>query len=274
MKLIAVNIKFGLLALMLLAALWIPASVSYADSFSRLYSPLLKTRVLITRISVLNQYDHDRQAFTQGFVYHNGHLYESTGLYGKSTLSETQFSSGEVLRRHQLPPEYFAEGIAIFENRIYQLTYQNEMGFIYDLETFKIRGRFSYRGEGWGLTTDGKHLVMSNGSSTLTFHEPDTFKIVRSIQVKDGETHIEQLNEMAFVEGEIWANIFMEDVIVRISPKTGKVTGWIDLSVLYSYLPKNTQVDVLNGIAYDPQAKRIFVTGKFWPKIFEIQLLK
>jgi glutamine cyclotransferase len=183
-------------------------------------------------------------------------------------------SSGKVLKAHQMPAEYFGEGIAILDGKIYQLTYQNETGFIYDLETFKITGQFSYRGEGWGLTTDGRYLMMSNGSSIITFHDPGTFKIIRRIQVKDGDTSIGRINEMAFVKGEIWANIFMEDVIVRISPQTGKVTGWIDLSPLYSYLPRNSQVDILNGIAYDRQAERIFVTGKFWPKIFEIQLFQ
>jgi glutamine cyclotransferase len=244
------------------------------NNFLRTDSPLLKTRSPISRISVVNVYDHDPRAFTQGLVYHQGHLYESTGLYGKSALMKKDLSSRKVLKAHQMPAEYFGEGIAILDGKIYQLTYQNETGFIYDLETFKITGQFSYRGEGWGLTTDGRYLMMSNGSSIITFHDPGTFKIIRRIQVKDGDTSIGRINEMAFVKGEIWANIFMEDVIVRISPQTGKVTGWIDLSPLYSYLPRNSQVDVLNGIAYDRQAERIFVTGKFWPKIFEIQLFQ
>ena len=273
LKYVSVKVRYGMIVI-ILAIFWLPFPGVFAQNFLRTDSPLLKTRSPIWRISVVNVFDHDPQAFTQGLVYHQGYLYESTGLYAKSALMKKDLSTGKILKAHKMPAEYFGEGIAILGKKIYQLTYQNETGFIYDLETFKITGQFSYRGEGWGLTTDGRYLMMSNGSSIITFHDPGTFKIIRRIQVKDGDTAVGRINEMAFVKGEIWANIFMEDVIVRISPQTGKVSGWVDLSPLYSYLPKNIQVDVLNGIAYDPLAERIFVTGKFWPKVFEIQLLK
>jgi glutamine cyclotransferase len=162
--------------------------------------------------------------------------------------------------------------MAILHNKIYQLTWRNQTGFIYDLLSFRQIGKFSYQGEGWGLATDGKILFMSDGSSLITCRDPVSFKTIRKIDVRDGNRPVDKLNELEFIGGEIWANIFMEDIIARISPQTGQVLGWIDLSPLLSLLPDPRKINILNGIAYDPEKARIFVTGKFWPKLFEIKI--
>jgi glutamine cyclotransferase len=180
--------------------------------------------------------------------------------------------TGKVLQEVKLPREFFGEGIVLLKDKIYQLTWQNEAVLIYDARSLREIKRMKYTGEGWGLASDGKYLLMSNGSSTITFRDPKSFKTVREIQVRDGDNPVERLNELEFIKGEIWANVYMEDVIVRISPKNGRVTGWIDLSELRSYLARSARVDVINGIAYDGEANRIFLTGKYWPKIFEIQI--
>jgi len=237
-------------------------------------SPLLKTRAPIVSVNVVNSYPHDPGAFTQGLVFHQGYFYESTGLNGKSTLARKEVTTGRTLQVVKIPVEYFCEGIVLLKDKIYQLTWKNETVLIYDARSFREIRKIKYRGEGWGLTSDGKHLLMSNGSSTITFHDPTSFKVIRKIHVRDGNTPVGQLNELEFVKGEIWANVFTEDLIARISPKNGKVTGWINLSALRSYLLRNAQVDVLNGIAYDAKEDRIFVTGKYWPKVFEIRLSK
>ncbi len=212
-------------------------------------------------------------AFTQGLVYHQGYLYESTGLYGKSTLRKVDLKTGKIIKIIKLAPEYFGEGITILGKNIYQLTWQNKTGFVYDLREFKKIRTFSYEGEGWGITTDGQYLFMSNGSAVISCIDPVTFVVVRKIIVHEGQQQIGNLNELEFIKGEIWANIFQKDLIVRISPVTGKVLGWVDLRLLYSLIPRNENIDVLNGIAYDESGDRIFVTGKFWPSIFEIKTL-
>ena len=237
-------------------------------------SRLLKTKMPISSIVVKNFYPHDTGAFTQGLFFHEGCIYESTSLNGKSILARKEVITGKSLQEVKISYKYFGEGIAVLKRNIYQLTWQNETLLIYSVRSFKKIREIKYRGEGWGLTSDGKHLLMSDGSSTITFRDPDSFKVVREIHVRDGDTPVGHLNELEFIKGEIWANIFTEDIIVRISPKNGKVTGWINLSALRSYLPRNESVDVLNGIAYDVNTDRIFVTGKYWPKIFEIQLSK
>jgi glutamine cyclotransferase len=183
-----------------------------------------------------------------------------------------EITSGKVIKEVKLAEEYFGEGMAILHNKIYQLTWRNQTGFIYDLPTFRPTGKFFYPGEGWGLATDGKILFMSDGSSLITGLDPVSFKIMRKIDVHDGNRPVDKLNELEFIEGEIWANVFMENIIVRISPQTGEVLGWIDLSPLLSLLPVAQKIDVLNGIAYDPEKVRIFVTGKLWPKLFEVRI--
>lgn len=235
-------------------------------------SPLLKTKAPIEFAAVVNTYPHDAEAFTQGLFFHHGFFYESTGLNGKSFLYRKEVKSGKILQKVKISQEHFGEGIALLKKKIYQLTWQSGTVFVYDAESFKEIGTMKYQGEGWGLTTDGRNLLMSNGSSIITFRHPDSFKVVRKIHVYDGSRPVGGLNELELIKGEIWAHIFTEDMIVRISPKNGKVAGWIDLSVLRSYLPRNARVDVLNGLAYDAKEDRIFVTGKYWPKVFEIQL--
>lgn len=234
---------------------------------------LLKTtQAPISNINIINIFPHAPESFTQGLIYHRGYLYESTGLNGKSSLKKIEIKSGKVIKEVRLNEIYFAEGLAIIGNKIFQLTWKNQSGFIYDLASFKKTGKFSYKGEGWGLTTDGKYLIMSNGTSAITYLDSKTFQVIRKIEVQDGKMSINNLNELEFIHGEIWANIFMEDIIVRISPQTGKVLGWIDLTQLNSLLSNQGKRDVLNGIAYDPEGDRVFVTGKFWPKLFEIKV--
>ena len=270
----ALGLKPAVAVFLMVAFLWGPCTV-FSEVFlpgrSQL-SPLMQSKAPVASIAVKNTYPHDPDAFTQGLLFHQGFFYESTGLLGKSTLARKDMKSGKVLQEAQLPRDFFGEGIVLLKDKIYQLTWQNETLLIYDAQSLREIKRMKYSGEGWGLTSDGKYLLMSNGSSTVTFRDPESFKIVREIQVRDGDTPVGYLNELEFIRGEIWANIYMEDVIVRLSPKNGRVTGWIDLSELRSYLARNARVDVINGIAYDEKTNRIFLTGKYWPKIFEIQI--
>lgn len=246
--------------------------VKYEFQNSSLLGVLKTTRSPVSDIAVINIFPHDPESFTQGLVYHKGYLYESTGLNGKSVLKKIEIKSGKVIKKVNLDADFFGEGMVILDNRIYQLTWKNQTGFIYDLQSFRKTGKFSYHGDGWGLATDGKSLIMSNGSSVITFLNPKTFKVIRKIEVQDGGVPVNNLNELEFVQGEIWANIFLEDIIARISPQTGKVVGWINLRRLQALLPRSGRRDVLNGIAYDRGGDRIFITGKFWPGLFEVKL--
>lgn len=272
----ALGLKPAVAVILMVACLCGPCTV-FSEVFlpgrSQL-SPFMQSKAPVASIVVKNTYPHDTEAFTQGLLFHQGFFYESTGLLGKSTLARKDMKTGKVLQEVKLPMDFFGEGIVLLKDKIYQLTWQNETVLIYDAQSLREIKKMKYSGEGWGLASDGKYLLMSNGSSTITFRDPKSFKTVRKIQVRDGDTPVGRLNELEFISGEIWANIYMEDVMVRISPENGKVTGWIDLSELRSYLARNAQVDVINGIAYDGKADRIFLTGKYWPKIFEIQLSK
>jgi len=221
---------------------------------------------------VVNSWPHDREAFTQGLVFLDGHLLESTGLKGHSSLRQVDLPTGRVLRQIQLPQEYFAEGLAVLGSNIFQLTWQNGKCFVYDLATFNKKSEFSYSGEGWGLTTDGRALIMSDGSGRLRFLDPMTFKATRTITVAASGRPLKRLNELEYVKGEIFANIWGTDFIARIDPATGKVLGLIDCTGLLSLTDYDTTTDVLNGIAYDSRSGRLFVTGKHWPKLFEIRL--
>jgi glutamine cyclotransferase len=223
---------------------------------------------------VVHTYPHDRTAFTQGLVYVDGFLYEGTGLNGKSSLRKVKLETGEVVQERRLPDQYFGEGITDWNNELLQLTYHEETGFVYDRATFDFKRTFRYRGEGWGLTHDAARIIMSDGSSTLRFWNPATLEETGRLNVMDGETAISNLNELEWVGGEIYANIWQTDRIARISPTTGRVTGWIDLQGLLSDADRSVPVDVLNGIAYDAQHGRLFVTGKLWPKLFEIKLIR
>lgn len=222
---------------------------------------------------VVNVFPHDPQAFTQGLIYHNGYLYESTGLYGESSLRKVDLETGEVLEQVDLPSNYFGEGLTLWGDTLLQLTWLEETGFIYDLEDFSLLGQFTYPTEGWGLTHDGGRLIMSDGSSQLYFLDPINFQNIGSIEVTyQGET-IDRLNELAFINGEVFANIWQTDDIVRIDPETGVVTGWIDLRDILPDKLRTPTTDVLNGIAYDPEGDRLFVTGKNWPTLYEIRLV-
>ena len=222
---------------------------------------------------IVNVYPHDPQAYTQGLVYKDGYLYEGTGLNGRSSLRKVRLETGEVLQRVDLPPELFGEGIALLGGKIFQLTWKAGTGFIYDAHDFHLLRKFSYPGEGWGLTTDGRLLYMSDGTPEIRVLNPETLKEIRRIKVHDAASPVNELNELEFINGELFANIWQTDRIARISPRTGKVVGWVDLSGILSPMYRRTPDAVLNGIAYDPQGKRLFVTGKLWPNIFEIQLI-
>ena len=226
----------------------------------------------ISKYRVVHVYPHDPQAFTQGLVYLDGFLYEGTGLNGRSTIRKVRLENGEVVQIEKIDQQYFGEGIAVKGDTLYELTWQSEIGFLYERATFKRKGTFSYHGEGWGLTHDGTRLIMSDGSAFLRFLDAATQKELSRIQVRDGTTPVIHLNELEYVKGEVLANVWKTHRIARISPKTGRVIAWIDLDGLLS--PREAQeADVLNGIAYDAPGDRLFVTGKLWPKLFEIKVV-
>jgi Glutamine cyclotransferase len=219
---------------------------------------------------IINTYPHDRAAFTQGLIYQDECFYESTGLYGRSSLRKVDLKTGMVLKKHSLPSLFFAEGITLFGTKIIQLTWKSKMGFIYNKENFEVLQTFRYPTEGWGITNDGRRLIMSDGSSTLFFLDPETFREVDKIEVLDQDgAAVKGINELEYIKGEIFANIWPTTRVARISLETGKVTGWLDLAGIVS-LEKDA--DVLNGIAYDENNDRLFVTGKLWPKVFEIEI--
>jgi glutamine cyclotransferase len=226
---------------------------------------------------IVRTFPHDPTAFTQGLAYRDGFLYEGTGLQGRSSLRKVRLETGEVVQQMDLPPEFFGEGIALVKNEVVELTWQSQIGFVYNLSDFHFLRRFSYSGEGWGLATNGKgkgnEIFMSDGTAEIRVLDSRTLAEKRRFTVHDGETRIDQLNELEFVEGEIFANIWQTDRIARISPQTGEVVGWIDLTGLLSPIYRLESGAVLNGIAYDSTRKRLFVTGKLWPSIFEIQLV-
>lgn len=221
---------------------------------------------------VTHTWPHDDRAFTQGLVFHNGSLIESTGINGMSSLREVEWQSGKVLKMISVPAQYFAEGLAIIGDRAYQLTWRNHKGFIYNVDTFQLLGDFSYTGEGWGLTTDGQLLILSDGTSRIRFLDPKTFAVVRTIDVRNGDKPVDQLNELEYIRGEIFANVWQTDQMVRIDPASGKVVGVINFAGLLPAAERGPNTDVLNGIAYDPDNDRLIVTGKFWPKLFEVRL--
>jgi glutamine cyclotransferase len=221
---------------------------------------------------IVNIYPHDSAAFTQGLVFIDGKLYEGTGQEGHSSLREVELQSGHVLRKVDVPEPYFGEGIALLNGKIYQLTWQHQVGFIYAAKSFEQVGKFNYSGEGWGLTTDGHSLILSDGSNRIRFLDPDSFKVTKTIAVLDGQIPVNELNELEYVNGEIYANIWHDEHIVTIDPQTGRVTGRIDLTGLLPPGDVQDEEAVLNGIAYDEPGKRLFVTGKLWPRLFEIKL--
>lgn len=221
---------------------------------------------------VVNTYPHDTRAFTEGLFYKDGYLYESTGLVGQSFIRRENLETGKVLQQKALDPQYFGEGIVDWKSELIQLTWQSQTGFVYDLRNFKLRRTFRYNGEGWGLTRNDQHIIMSDGTNTLRFLDPDTLKEVGTISVTADGRAIKNLNELEWVNGEIYANVWETNLIARINPKNGEVLGWIDLSNLVAAAGVHDINAVLNGIAYDQVHNRLFVTGKLWPWIFEIRL--
>jgi glutaminyl-peptide cyclotransferase len=226
---------------------------------------------------VVRSYPHDPGAFTQGLIFRDGVFYEGTGLNGRSGIRKVKLETGEVLQAKPLSSEYFGEGITEWNGQIVQITWRSEIGFVYDMKTFEQTKRWSYTGEGWGLTHDDTRLIMSDGSSALRFLDPATLKETGRVTVRDATGPVEQLNELEYIKGEVFANVWTTDRIARISPKDGRVTGWIDLSGLLTP-PERAAAEraggVLNGIAYDAAGDRLFVTGKLWPRVFEIKLVK
>jgi glutamine cyclotransferase len=221
---------------------------------------------------IIHTYPHDPHAFTQGLVFVDGSLYESTGLNGQSSLRMVDLETGRVLQSQPVDSKYFAEGLTAWGSTLVQLTWESHVALVYDRFSFRVMRTFPYSGEGWGLTEDGKSLILSDGSDALRFFDPATFREVRRVIVKDHGKPVSEINELEFIRGEIYANIWHSDRIVRIAPATGKVLGWIDLTGLLPATEHSSPEAVLNGIAYDSAHDRLFVTGKLWPKLFEIKV--
>ncbi len=220
---------------------------------------------------VVHTYPHDSNAWTQGLIFHDGFLYEGTGITGSSSLRKVDLETGTVLERRDIPRPYYGEGITLFEDRFLQLTWQSHVGFIYEAASFDSLGRFTYPTEGWGLTHDGTRLIMSDGNPKLHFLDPDTFAPIGEVSVSSSAGPLQRINELEYIDGEVWANVWLTDRIARINPATGNVTGWIELQGLLT--PEEAgPANVLNGIAWDAEGERLFVTGKWWPWVFEIRI--
>lgn len=221
---------------------------------------------------VIHTYPHDVEAFTQGLIFDKGLFYEGTGQKSGSTLREVEPETGKVIRQHNLDASLFGEGITLYHDRIYQVTWENKIGFVYEKATFNVINKIYYPTQGWGLTTIDDKIIMSDGTNVLSIYEPEMFTLVSRIEVYDNKKKVESLNELEYINGEIWANIWMSDLIARIDPVSGKVLAYIDLKGILPESQRNPDTDVLNGIAFDQKDKRIFVTGKRWPKLFEIRI--
>ena len=222
---------------------------------------------------IVHAYPHDPHAFTQGLVFVDGHLYESTGINGQSSLRMVDLESGRILQEQPIDSKYFGEGLTAWASTLVQLTWQSHVALVYDRFSFRLLRTFPFAGEGWGLTQDGKSLILSDGTSTLRFFDPATFKELRRIKVTDRGRPVAEINELEYVDGQVYANIWHSDRIARISPGTGRVLGWIDLKGLLPDTERSSEEAVLNGIAWDAGHHRLFVTGKLWPKLFEIEVV-
>jgi glutamine cyclotransferase len=222
---------------------------------------------------VVKTYPHDPSAYTQGLIYRDGFLFESTGLKGQSTLRKVKLETGEIVQQHRVASAYFAEGLAEWGGQLVQLTWQSNVAFVYDLVSFAPRRTFTYAGEGWGLTRDREGFILSDGTDQLRFLHPDTFREVRRVKVTDGGVAVRDVNELEYVRGEVFANVWHTDRIARVSPESGRVVGWIDLRGLMSTAYRLDPEAVLNGIAHDAANNRLFVTGKLWPRLFEIEVV-
>lgn len=233
----------------------------------------MREKPWIQGFRVVKEYPHDPSAYTQGLIFDNGVFQESTGRYGFSSVRTVEIETGKVLRKTDVPSKYFAEGLALVGEKLIQITWKEGIATIYERGTLKALDQFEYEGEGWGLVFDGTNLVMSDGSEFLFFRDPTTFKEVRRVRVLSKGVPLEELNELEIVEGEVWANVWKKDYIARIDPKTGEVLGFVDLAGIFDRRSVPDSDAVLNGIAYDPKSKRLFVTGKLWPKVFEIEVV-
>jgi glutaminyl-peptide cyclotransferase len=222
---------------------------------------------------IVNRYPHDPRAFTQGLIFKDADtLFEGTGTYGQSTLRRVELKTGRILQKIALPPAYFGEGLTLLKGKLYQLTWKEGKGFIYDAATFQQTGEFTYTGEGWGLTTDGTSLILSDGSAQLRFLDPATFAVTRTINASHQGKPVDHLNELEYIDGQIYANLWGADLIARIDPGTGQSTGVIDCTSLFPPADRTTPEQVLNGIAWHPDTRRLLITGKWWPEIFEVKL--
>jgi glutaminyl-peptide cyclotransferase len=221
--------------------------------------------------TVVNAFPHDPQAFTQGLIFRDGVLFESTGLNGQSSLRKVRLETGEVLQRQRVDSRYFAEGLTDWGSRLIQLTYTTQIGFVYDVASFTLQKTFTYTGQGWGLTHDGRRLIMSDGTPALRFLDPESLRETGRVIVKDGSKPIENLNELEWIKGDVYANVWLTDRIAIISPESGQVKAWLDLAGIRGPVRSGAD-DVLNGIAYDAARDRLFVTGKYWSRLFEIRL--
>jgi glutamine cyclotransferase len=233
----------------------------------------VQARASTDTFRVVKSYPHDTSAYTQGLIFRNGFLFESTGRNGQSTLRKVKLETGEVVQQHRAGTEYFAEGLAEWNGQLVQLTWQSNIAFVYDMATFSMRRTFRYAGEGWGLTRDQQGFILSDGTDQLRFLHPDTFREVRRVTVTDGGVPVRDLNELEYIRGEVYANVWHTDRIARISPESGRVLRWIDLSGLMATGYRLDPEAVLNGIAYDTATNRLFVTGKLWPRLFEIEAI-
>lgn len=269
---------FAIIALAIFASvlLYTPSSAELQqdDSPGQAQPLRVPRRVPIYAYQIVNTYHHYPGAFTQGLVYLNGFLYESTGIQGESTFRKVDLTTGQVLQSKPLDLQYFGEGLALLGGKAYQLTWMNQKGFVYDVQSFGDLPSFAYAGQGWGLTTDGHSLIMSNGSNRITFYNPNTMAIERSIDVFENGRGLTMLNELEYINGEIFANVWLTDRIVRIDPANGTLKSWIDMSGLLTPAERLSTDNVLNGIAFDAATGRIFVTGKRWPKLFEIKIVE
>jgi glutaminyl-peptide cyclotransferase len=238
-------------------------------------SVMLKSNVAPKKYTyrVIKSYPHDPDAYTQGLFYKDGFLYEGTGQNGSSSVREVELETGKVIQSINLEHKHFGEGIALLNNKIYQLTWTSEVGFTYDFSAFKQIGTFNYNTQGWGLTTNGKDLIMSDGSNTIHFMDPDNFSEIKHIEVFDNNDAIDSLNELEFINGDLYANVYQSDLIIIINPETGMVKGVIDFKGLLKDSDRTNHVDVLNGIAWDEVGKRLFVTGKLWPKLYQVEIV-
>jgi glutaminyl-peptide cyclotransferase len=234
-------------------------------------APAAAQKTPVYGYTVVNSFPHDPEAFTQGLIIRDGVLYESTGLNGRSSLRKVRLETGQVLQRQNVDGRYFAEGLTDWGNRLIQLTYTTKIGFVYDLSTFTLQRTFDYTGQGWGLTHDRRRLIMSDGTSTLRFLDPETLRETGRVTVRDGDKPVENLNELEWVKGEVFANVWLTDRIAIIAPDSGRVTAWLDLAGIRGPVRSGTD-DVLNGIAYDAARDRLFVTGKLWPRLYEIRI--